>query len=139
MDKTVSKVTPDISIIIPVYNVEKYLIRCLDSVFKQKFSGSIEVIAVDDASTDNSLSLLYEYQKEENRLQIVEHKVNQKLSVARLTGMKKSTGEFVMHVDSDDWLQDNSLESLYLKCREVDADVVVYNYIKEDSFGKNIY
>jgi glycosyltransferase involved in cell wall biosynthesis len=139
MDKSVSSITPDISVIIPVFNVEKYLIRCLDSVFKQKFTGLIEVIAVDDASTDNSLSLLYEYKKIENRLQVLTHEVNKKLSVARLTGMNKATGKFVMHVDSDDWLPDNSLESLYQKCRTADADVVVYNYCKEDSFGKKIF
>ena len=68
MDKNVVSAKPIISIIVPVYNVEKFLKRCLDSIFEQQFSNSFEVIAVDDCSTDNSLNILKEYQKKEKSL-----------------------------------------------------------------------
>lgn len=130
---------PDISILIPVYNVEKYLIRCLDSVFNQQFSGIYEVIAVNDASTDSSLQLLKAYQAKESRLKIIEHETNKSLSIARSTAMKAATGNYIMHVDSDDWLLPNSLKDLYKKCKETGADVIVFNYYREDSKGKKIY
>ena len=103
MDKNVVMSRPAISIIVPVYNVEKFLERCLDSIFKQQFSSVFEVIAVDDCSTDNSLHVLKEYQKREKRLIIIEHEINKKLSCASKTGIRASTGDYIMHVDSDDW------------------------------------
>ena len=128
----------DISIIIPVYNVEKYLNRCLESLFDQNFSGTFEVIAVDDCSTDNSLQLLYKYQKKDGRLKIIEHKENLKLSIVRATGMNIAKGKYIMHLDSDDWLLNNTLESLFRKCIETDADVIVFNLIKENIKGKQV-
>jgi glycosyltransferase involved in cell wall biosynthesis len=126
----------EISIIIPVFNVEKYLLRCLDSIFNQQFSGTFEVIAVDDASSDNSLEVLKKYQETEVRLKIIEHEVNKKQSIARANGMKVSLGDYIMHVDADDWLLPDALENLYAKCIETDADVVVYNYIRENDEGE---
>jgi glycosyltransferase involved in cell wall biosynthesis len=128
----------EISIIIPVYNVEKYLVKCLDSIFHQQFSGNFEVIAVDDASVDNSLQLLYDYQKGESRLKIIAHDVNKKQPIARSTGMEASIGDYIMHVDADDWILPNTLEKLYAKCKETDADVVVFNYARENSKGERI-
>jgi glycosyltransferase involved in cell wall biosynthesis len=139
MDKDLSSGLRKISIVIPVYNVEQYLVRCLNSIFNQQFSGLLEVIAVDDASTDNSLQVLQDYQRNEPRLKVIRHESNKKLSMARSTGMKAISGDYVMHVDSDDWLLNNSLENLYRKCLETDADVVVYNHIKEDSIGKKVF
>ena len=126
----------DISIIVPVYNVEKYLVRCLNSIFKQQFSGTLEVIAVDDGSTDNSLQLLYEYQKDEIRLIIIKHECNKKLSIARSSGIKVATGSYIMHVDSDDWILPGALENLFRKCIESDADVLVFNYESENTKGQ---
>ncbi len=126
----------DISIIIPVYNVEKYLVRCLDSVFNQQFSGKYEVIAVDDASTDHSLQILSDYQKKENRLKIIPLKINSKQPIARSAGMDASLGTYVMHVDADDWILPNILEPLFAKCKETNADVVVFNYDLENSTGE---
>ena len=82
MDKNLNNIKPNLSIIVPVYNVEKYLVRCLDSIFVQNFSGTFEVIAVDDASTDNSLEILKSYSKNESRLKIIEHKSNKNLSIS---------------------------------------------------------
>lgn len=125
----------DISIIIPVYNVELYIERCLDSIFSQQFSGTFEVIAVDDCSSDNSLPLLYKYQKKENRLKVIAHAENRKLSVARATGMKVAQGNYIMHVDSDDWLLPEALACLHSKIIETNADVAVFNYVVEKSNG----
>lgn len=129
-------IKPNISIIVPVYNVEKYLTRCLDSIFNQNFSGTFEVIAVEDASTDNSLKVLKSYQEKESLLKVIVHQINKKLSIARSTGMSYCTGDYIMHVDSDDWLLPNALENLFSKCVETDADVVVFNYMRDNDQGK---
>ena len=126
----------NISVIVPVYNVEKYLTRCLDSIFNQQFSGTFEVIAVDDCSTDNSLKLLYDYQCNEKRLTVIAHNRNKKLSIARSTGMKVAKGMYIMHVDSDDWILPNTFEKLFEKCNETNADVLVFNYRRENDQGQ---
>ena len=126
----------DISVIIPVYNAEKYLVRCLDSIFNQQFSGVYEVIAVDDGSTDNSLQILQAYQKKEQRLIVIAHNTNKKQSIARSSGMKVSGGDYIMHVDSDDWLLPDAFEKLFRKCLETNADVVVFNFIIRERGGK---
>ena len=129
----------DISIIVPVFNVEKYLNRCLDSIFIQNFSGTFEVIAVDDGSTDRSLEILNDYGRKESRLKIMIHPENRKLSVARRTGMNASSGDYIMHVDSDDWMLPGSLEIILLKCKSSDADVIVFDYLREDSLGRQFF
>jgi glycosyltransferase involved in cell wall biosynthesis len=126
----------DISIIVPVYNVDKYLERCLDSLLSQQFSGTFEVIAVDDGSTDNSLSILKAYQEKDSRLKVIVHEENKKLSVTRTTGMRASSGDYIMHVDSDDWLLPQALENLFKKCIDTDADVLVFNFLREDNSGR---
>jgi glycosyltransferase involved in cell wall biosynthesis len=135
MDKNVVFAIPTISIIVPVYNVEKFLNRCLDSIFEQEFPFPFEVIAVDDCSTDNSLEFLKEYQKTESRLIILEHNVNKKLSCARNSGIVASTGEYIMHVDSDDWLLPGALKELYHIISEHKVDIVVFNYVRENELG----
>jgi glycosyltransferase involved in cell wall biosynthesis len=125
----------DISIIIPVYNAEKYVIKCLDSIFHQQFSGSLEVIAVNDASTDNSLRILQEYQEKEQRLVLLSHDINRKQSAARSLGMDASKGDYIMHVDADDWLLPNALELLFQKCKQTNSDIIVFDVIREDSEG----
>jgi len=125
----------DLSIIIPVFNVEKYIIRCLDSVFKQPFTGTLEVIVVDDCSTDGSFKILADYQKTETRLKILRHEVNKSLSITRVTGMNAAIGNYIMHIDSDDWLLPDSLENLMKICKNVNCDVVVYNYQIVDELG----
>lgn len=136
MDKNVVLSRPAISVIVPVYNVEKFLERCLNSIFEQQFSSVFEVIAVDDCSTDKSLHVLKEYQKHEKRLIVIEHEVNKKLSCARATGIRASTGEYIMHVDSDDWLLPNALEELYQVISKNLVDIVVFNYLRENDLGK---
>ncbi len=138
MDKNIALNRYSISVIIPVYNVERYLIRCLDSIYSQKFKGEIQVIAVDDCSTDNSLSILKEYKRKEESLIIIEHEKNKKLSCARNSGILVATGDYIIHVDSDDWLLPNSLQKLYNLIAEKNVDVVVYNYLRENQSGVQV-
>lgn len=118
------------SIIIPVYNVEEYLPRCLNSVLKQEFKFRFEVIAIDDHSTDNSLNILLDYQKKYENLKIITNNKNKKLSFCRKMGIESSVGEYVLHVDSDDYILPNTLYDLYIVFKESNADVIVFNYIK---------
>ena len=126
----------DISIIIPVYNAQSFLLQCLNSIFKQETSANIEVIAIDDASTDDSLLMLKNYRRKESRLKIIEHKENKRAAVARTNGMKLSTATYIMHVDADDYLIDGAIEKLYKKSKEFDVDVIIYDYVLNNLNGK---
>ena len=126
----------DISIIIPVYNAQSFLLQCLNSFFKQETSANIEVIAIDDASNDDSLSMLKNYREKESRLKIIEHKENKRAAVARANGMKLSTAAYIMHVDADDYLIDGAIEKLYKKSKQFDVDVIIYDYVLNNLKGK---
>lgn len=130
MDKNLIIDNKLFSIIIPVYNVEKYLIRCLDSIFNQKCDFDFEVIVVDDCSTDGSLYILKEYEKRFNNLVIVQHTINRKLSAARLSGIGLATGEYIVHIDSDDWIVVGGLNIIGNEIIANDFDVIVFNYIR---------
>ena len=91
-----------ISVIIPVYNVEKYLSRCIESVLNQTYRN-LEIIIVDDGSTDDSLNICRRYEKKDKRIKVI-HQDNGGLSSARNKGLMNSTGEYISFVDSDDWL-----------------------------------
>lgn len=103
---------PKVSVIIPCYNVEKYIERCLDSVCAQTLKD-IEIICVDDCSTDDTLSVIKEYAKRDNRINIIKHKNNKGVSAARNAGLKKAIGEYIAFVDPDDYIDDNFLTRLY--------------------------
>lgn len=98
------------SIIIPVYNVEAYLRQCLDSVLGQTY-GDFEAMCVNDGSTDGSLAILEEYAARDSRIRIISQP-NRGLSAARNAGLLKATGEYILFLDSDDWLEQNALEVL---------------------------
>ena len=101
-----------ISVIIPVYNVEKYLEECLNSIVNQTFKD-IEIICVNDCSTDNSLSILEEYAKKDNRIKIINLKQNIKQGGARNKGLDIAQGEYIMFVDSDDYIETDTIEYFY--------------------------
>ena len=112
-----------ISVIIPVYNVEKYLDTCLRSVLTNTYSD-LEVICVNDGSTDSSLEILQKWQAEDSRIVIVSHE-NQRLPEARNSGLEVMTGEYTAFIDADDWVHPKYFESM-LKCmEETNADMVV--------------
>lgn len=112
-----------ISIIVPVYNVENYLKRCLDSILMQTYS-SFEAIVIDDGSTDKCPQICDDYAKKDSRIRVV-HKENGGLSDARNVGMRTAQGEYLLFVDSDDYIQDNMLEVLMKSVRETNADIVI--------------
>lgn len=108
---------PKVSVIIPVYNVEKYLRECLDSVINQALKD-IEIICVDDGSPDNSLSILKEYANKDKRFVLIEQN-NKGVATARNNAIDKATGEFVCFMDPDDYYPDDKvLETLYSKAVE---------------------
>ncbi len=114
---------PKFSIIVPVFNVEKYLKRCIDSIEKQTFKD-IEIILVDDGSTDNSPQICNQYAKEDKRIKVI-HKSNEGVSAARNDGFSLAAGEWVIYCDSDDWMEPNACEILYNTGILYDADVVI--------------
>ena len=110
-----------ISVIIPVYNVEKYLRECLDSVVNQTLKD-IEIICVNDGSTDNSLEILKEYEKQDSRIKIIDKK-NEGAGIARNYGLQIATGKYIYFMDSDDFLELNALEILYSEIVKCNADI----------------
>lgn len=112
---------PAISIIVPIYNVENYLRKCIDSILAQTFTD-FELILVDDGSTDNGGEICDEYGYKDNRIKVI-HKKNGGLSDARNSGIKIAKGNYIGFVDSDDWIEPNMYEILYKLCVENDADL----------------
>ena len=112
---------PKISIIVPVYNVEKYLRKCVDSILNQTFKD-FELILVDDGSIDTSGKICDEYNLKDNRIKVI-HKENGGLSSARNAGLDIAQGEYIGFVDSDDWIELDMYEELYKICKENDTDV----------------
>jgi glycosyltransferase involved in cell wall biosynthesis len=102
---------PLFSIVVPVYNVERYIQVCLDSIQTQTYRD-FEVIVVNDCTPDNSMELIKEYANKDNRFRIVEHTVNKGLVAARDTGVTTASGQYIIFVDSDDWIEQNQLEEL---------------------------
>ena len=125
---------PLVSVIIPVYNVEKYLRECLDSVCNQTLED-IEIICVDDGSTDGSLSILRDYEAKDSRFKIYTQK-NKFAGVARNNGFLHATGKYCIFLDSDDWFDKNLLKKTYLKAEKEQADIVAFNFSKFDVEGK---
>ena len=113
------------SIIIPVYNTEKYLSRCLDSVVNQTFKN-IEIIIVNDASQGNCKEIIEEYLKKDNRIKYIEHIENKSLLQARKTGNIASTGKYIMYVDSDDEIEINACEEIFNVIKNEDCDIVSF-------------
>ena len=114
--------SPLISVIIPVYNVEKYLRQCLDSVLAQTYSN-YEVILVDDGSSDRSPKICNEYALKNNHIRVF-HKTNGGASTARNVGLKESKGDYIFFLDSDDWIEPNTLETMMTTAKNEKADLV---------------
>ena len=117
-----------ISIIVPVYNVETYLRECLDSLIHQTYKN-IEIILINDGSTDNSGKICDEYGRNDTRIKVF-HIKNSGPSVARNYGLTKVTGEYIMFVDADDWIESREVEICYNTIRNEDCDVILFNLCK---------
>lgn len=120
----VRPVTPSVSVIIPVYNTEQYISSCIDSILAQSQSN-IEIICIDDGSTDNGGLILDEYERRYDHVRVY-HQKNQGLSAARNAGLQHAQGEYVYFMDSDDLLQEQALEVLYKQAKENDLDVLFF-------------
>ena len=122
-----------VSIIIPVYNIpEQNLRKCIESVINQTLE-EIEIILVDDGSTDSSGIICDEYATIDNRVKVI-HKLNCGLSAARNTGFENAKGEWITFLDSDDWIEPHTCEETYKLGIENDVDIVIFSTIQE--FGK---
>lgn len=117
-----------ISVIIPVYNVQDYLPRCLDSVLNNTYHNS-EIICINDGSTDGCLEILKDYEKRDSRIRVIS-KENGGLSSARNEGLKHCTGRLVVFIDSDDWIHKDYFKVLMEHQKKNDYDVVVCNYVR---------
>ena len=122
---------PKISIIVPVYNTEKYLRKCLDSLVNQTLSD-IEIICINDCSTDNSLEILRKYASKDNRIKVIDFKDNRGAAYARNVGIEEANGEYIGFVDSDDFVDLDFYEKLYNKAIKTGADAVKGNVLEYD-------
>lgn len=124
----------DLSIIIPIYGVEKHIERCARALFEQSLKENIEFIFVDDASPDRSIELLNrvidDYPNRKSQIRIIKHTINKGLPLARKTGIKEAKGEYIIHCDSDDWVSIYAYEKLLNKARSENAEIVICDYFE---------
>lgn len=133
--------SPKVSVVIPVYNVEKYIERCLHSLFGQTLDN-IEYIFVNDCSTDSSIDKiseilkLYPYRRDQTF--VLNHNINRGVGAARTTGINAATGDYIIHCDPDDYVETDMYEKLYDKALDTNADMVVCYYYVEDQNRERI-
>ena len=119
----------EVSIVLPIYNVEKYLQRCLESLINQTFSN-IEIIALNNGSTDKSLEILNHYAYQDKRILVINNE-NIGVSKARNIGIKKAKGKYIVFVDSDDWIDANMIETLHEAIIDNNCDLAICTYVRE--------
>lgn len=118
-----------VSIIIPVYNMEKYLHQCMDTVISQTLT-EIEILAVDDCSKDNSLAILEEYAAKDSRVKVIEHERNRGAGGGRNSALAVAIGEYIGFVEPDDWCEPDMFEMLYDQAKRHGADISVCGFYK---------
>lgn len=122
---------PLISIIVPIYNTERYLTTCLNSVFEQTYPN-LEIIFVNDCTKDNSMNLLHafleEHPQQKEQVRIVEHEQNKGLIRTRCTGAQAASGDYLLFIDSDDYLEADAAEVLAAKAEETQADLIIFDF-----------
>ncbi len=125
-----------VSVIIPVYNVEKYIEECLDSLLEQTLR-EIEIICVDDGSTDGTMEILRRYEENDSRIKVIQQK-NQYAGVARNNGMQYASGKYMLFLDSDDFFHGAMLEKAYTEAERTEAEVVLFGGQSFDDVSKEI-
>lgn len=121
----------NISVIIPVYNVEKYVERCILSIMQQTYTASVECIVVSDCTPDNSMKIVEKLvagYKGQIQFKLLYHESNKGLAAVRNTGLHAASGDYIIHIDSDDYCESDMLEKMYAKAVEENADIVVADY-----------
>ena len=129
---------PLLSVVVPCYNVEKYVEACIRSIMGQSYRN-LEIICVDDASPDGSIEILQRLAKEDGRIKIVRHEKNKGLFHARLTGIAAAKGDYVAFVDSDDYVSCDWFRPLIVRAEETDADITLGNIVEVDESGWKHY
>lgn len=125
--------TPEISVIVPVYNAEAYIHRCINSLLAQTFDD-FEIILVDDGSLDGSGAICDDYARKNSRVRVF-HKENGGVASARQLGVDKARGEYTIHTDPDDWVEPTMLEELYYRAKTETADMVICDFLVEEKEG----
>lgn len=123
-----------VSIVVPIYNAEKYLDKCIKSILKQTFKD-VELILVNDGSTDESLNICKKYQNSDPRILLID-KENEGCTFARRSGIEASNSPFITFVDADDWIEKNAIKTLYEEITEYNLDIVVCNMYRVLGSGK---
>lgn len=126
----------EISVIIPVYNVEKFLPRCLDSVINQDYRD-IEIILVNDGSSDRSLDICKKYQETDSRIVIID-KENEGVSVARNAGIEAASGKYIAFVDADDWIEPQMYKNMYSTIEKYKCNIAFCNYSKDRTSSRTL-
>ncbi len=127
---------PKISIIVPVYNVQGYLGKCLDSLINQTLKD-IEIICVNDGSTDDSLAVLKYFAFQDKRIKVIDQE-NSGPGVARNNGMQAASGEYIGFVDPDDWVKEDMYEKMYNQAKTLDSDIVICDYVRYQEWTNRI-
>lgn len=125
-----------VSVVLPIYNVEKYLDRCIESVVKQTYSN-LEIILVDDGSPDGCPQKCEEWAKKDSRIKVI-HKANAGLGYARNTGIENASGEYICFFDSDDYVAPGTIEKAYTTAKTDISDIVLFGHYAVDAYGKII-
>lgn len=123
-----------ISVIVPVYNTEKYIKKCIRSIIEQTLK-EIEIIIVNDGSKDKSLEIIKDLMKQDRRIKLI-NKENEGVSSARNSGIKMAKGKYIQFIDSDDWIEKEFLEKMYDFAEKENVDIVVSDYYEDYSNGK---
>lgn len=128
-----------LSIVIPVYNTEKYLSECIESLIKQTYTN-IEIICVDDCSPDNSASIIKEYMQQDSRVKYIAHKENKFQGGARNTGIEQAQGEYITFIDSDDYIADiNCYKTAINNLEKYSADTSIFSFFEKGERGEKNY
>ena len=126
-----------VSIVVPIYNVEKYLNRCIENLINQTYRN-VEIVLVNDGSTDSCPQICDEYAKKDSRIKVI-HKENQGPGVARNTGIENATGDYICFFDSDDYIESDTIEKCVLEITSNDADMVIFGHDCITPNGNCIY
>lgn len=127
---------PLISVIVPIYMIERYVGICIESIIKQTYKN-LEIILVDDGSKDRCPNICDLYAGKDNRIKVI-HKPNGGIVSARKAGLQQSNGAYISYVDGDDWIESEFIESLYTAALENDADIVCAGYTR-DLYSQSVY
>lgn len=119
-----------VSIIVPAYNAAKHIKQCINSLLKQTFNETYEILIIDDNSTDNTLALLKKFEKNNQKIKVLKNEENLGVDKTRFRGIAEAKGNYLMFVDADDWISSNAIQLLYDKIIQEQADVVFGSFVR---------